>query len=103
MSARLAIISALELIYTSARRGRLFIFPPRSAENITQLQPPCVRTSHVIPDIDPLMEGDAQRIIAVDILGQTVNHFFAFGFKGAKEAVPDDENTGVVAVEIALV
>ena len=56
-----------------------------------------------MPDIDPFMKSDAQRVIAVDILRQAVNHSFAFRLKAAKDAVPDDEHAGVVAVEIMLV
>ena len=56
-----------------------------------------------MPDIDPLMKGNAQRVIRIDVLRQPVHNFFTFGLKAAEEVIPYDENAGVVAIEIALV
>jgi len=81
----------------------LLYLPSGSPEDITQLEPPRVCLLHVTPDIEPLMEGDSQRIIAVDVPAHPLHNFFAFALKGAKETVPDDENAGVVAIKIALV
>ncbi len=54
---------------------------------------------------DPFMEGDAHRIVGVDVLRQTVNKGFrfVFGFKGAEETVPDNQCASMIAIEVTRV
>src|SRR6185437_14470999 len=81
-------------------RAGLFRFPSRSPENVAHFQSPGWCAAKIVPNVNPFMESDAQRVIAVDIFGQAVDYLFSFRFKGAEEPVPDNEHTGVVAIEI---
>ena len=64
---------------------------------------PGARVAQVTPDVDPFVEGDAQRVEAVDIGSEAVHTSFLLGFKAAEHAVPDDENAGVIAVNVLRV
>lgn len=56
-----------------------------------------------MPDIDPFMKSDAERIIRIDVLRQPVNHLLSFRLKATEETVPNDEHAGMIAVEILVV
>src|SRR6185437_1314693 len=84
-------------------RSRLFFFPSGAPKDVAQFELPGWRAEHVTPDIQPLVKRDLQRVVAVDVLRKSVDYAGAFRFKGPEEAIPDDENAGVVAVEIFVI
>ena len=49
------------------------------------------------------MERHANGVERLDVLRQAVPHAALFRFEGAKQAVPDDEDAAVVAIEVLLV
>jgi len=75
----------------------------RAAKNVAQLELPGGSVANVVPDVSPFVECDTERVIAVDILCEPVDHASTFRFEGAEESVPDNENAGVVAIKIFAV
>lgn len=57
----------------------------------------------VATDRNELMEGDADRVECVNVLGQPISGSFSFGFERTEEPVPDNENGSVVLVQVLLV
>ncbi len=71
-------------------------------ENVHELGFERGRTAHVMPQVHIFVRGDPQRIVGVDVGGDAVNHglLLSFQFIGAEQAIPDDQDAGVVAVEV---
>src|SRR3546814_6395502 len=63
------------------------------------------RMPDVLHHADPFMEHRPQQVEAAQLLDDAIADLFLAGFRleGAQHPVPDDEHTGIVAVEIARV
>ena len=58
------------------------------------------RPANVAPDVGPLVEGNAERVVRPYVFGKTVGGAVRFRLKGTKQSVPDDEDARVVFVEV---
>src|SRR5579883_917008 len=83
----------------------VFVFPSGAAENGIPPLTPGVRRTEIATDVDPLMEGDPHRIERLNVLRQPVDGRFGhvFWFKGAKQAVPDNQRPSMVAIQVAQI
>ena len=72
--------------------------PARAAGRTTVR--PGVGVGDVAGDVAPLVGGDAQRVVGVDVAGQAVDDRLVLLLEGAEQAVPDDQDAAVVAVEV---
>src|SRR6478609_3109823 len=77
--------------------------PTWAAEEIAEAVAPGLRVAHVVGDRDELVEGDAGRLEGADVLRQPVADALGLALEAAEEAVPDDQDAAVVAVEVDLV
>lgn len=78
--------------------------PPGRLKQIGQLGAPRCRPQ-VARDRDPFVAHAPQQREAAELMDDAVARAVigAFGFEGAEQAIPDDEDTGIVAVEITRV
>src|SRR5262249_39105822 len=74
--------------------------PARRHEDVAEGFAPALRAADVAGDRFELVKGDLQRVESMDVLGQAVAHRRALGLEGAEEAIPDDEDASVVAIEV---
>src|SRR5438067_9788913 len=84
------------------RLSVLFVLASWTTKNTGPSFWPALRMTQVIPHLLPFMEGDAHRIVAVNVLGESIHRgiFEVLGLKGAEDAVPDDQRSGMVAVNV---
>ena len=50
-----------------------------------------------------LVKGDAQRVVRPQVVGEAVDGALVLRLEGAEEPIPDDEDAGVVAVQVARI
>ena len=85
------------------RHARVVIaarLPAGTPQGVAGAIAPTLRTADVAPDRNPLVCKDLEWIEGVDVLGQPVAHAFALGFERPEQAIPDDQDAAVVAVEV---
>jgi hypothetical protein len=78
------------------------VAPAGVTQDLTKLVTPARGLPDVTKHINPLVEGNAERIVGVDILGEaeTGRVVGIFSLKCAEQFVPDDERAAVVAVDV---
>ena len=74
--------------------------PSRRIEQVMPGIPPAPGFAEIFPDIDPLMGSDPEWIVGMDVPGEAIYRTFFLGLKSTEHAVPDDEHTGVVLVQV---
>lgn len=74
--------------------------PAGAVEEVSESRRPTPGPAQVTPDRDPLVRRHPQRVERVDVLGQPVADPLAFGFEGAEQPVPDDQDAAVVLVQV---
>ena len=79
------------------------VAPARRSENIAQCRPDGLGPADVLPNGDPLVEGNADGVMRVDVRGEAVRWALPFRLERAEEPIPDDKNARVVFVEIIQV
>ena len=77
--------------------------PARPVEDDPELVAPARGALHVVPHRDVLVERDPHRAEGPELGGEPVADPLALGLVGAEQLVPDDQDPGVVAVEVLLV
>jgi hypothetical protein len=65
--------------------------------------PPAGRAANVAGKVGELVERNPGRAEAADVLRQPVTGSLSFTLEGAEDAVPDDQDAAVVAVEVDVV
>ncbi|MDT0261343.1 hypothetical protein RM423_08035 [Jatrophihabitans sp. DSM 44399] len=65
-----------------------------------ELRPHARGAAHVPADVHELPERDLERVGGVDVLGQPVRRPVRLGHEAAEQPVPDDQDAGVVDVEV---
>ena len=58
------------------------------------------RPAQITADVRPLVVGNAERVVGIDIRRQPVGRTRRFLLEGPKQPVPDDEHARVVFVEV---
>ena len=56
--------------------------------------------SNIVNDILPFMKGDHDGVVAMDVVDESKFGGLILDFKGSKQAIPDDEDTTIVAIQI---
>jgi len=73
------------------------------AEQVAQPRRPPSGAAKVTPDCDEFVRRHPQRIEGFDVLGQPEADTLDFGLEGAEQAVPDDQDSAVVAIQVLRV
>lgn len=84
---------------------RVVVAPGGVAENVLQFVAPARRGPGVVEHGNPFVEGDAKRIVSLDIFGEAEADGVSgiFRLEGAEKLVPDDEGAAMVAVDVARI
>jgi hypothetical protein len=78
--------------------------PARRLDEIIPLVPPR-RGPQILGNANPFMKGRPEQVETVEILDDAILDIFfiRFRFIAAEQLVPDDEDTGIIAVKIARI
>src|SRR3546814_8139761 len=87
-----------------ARRAAAVVAPAGFAPHIGQLVRPR-RRPHILRDADPFVDRGPEDVEAAELLDDAVTHrlVVALGNEAAEHLVPDDEDAGVIGIEIARI
>lgn len=79
--------------------------PSWPSEDVPQFVRPAGSLAYVVQDVSPFVKRDPDGVVGADVLGQaeTGTIPWIFRLEGAKEAVPDNQGSGVIAVDVARI